>query len=196
VTSATHAVTSQVLEIRKHHNNIKRDLILRVVPAGASVLDVGCGNGGDLQKWHAAKVKNLVMCDPGSLEEVKSRHKNLKLPMKVQFIDGDIRRCPMQQFDIVAYNFSLHFIFETRALFETSVKEIRSRLRVGGRLIGVIPDSEHIIMDTPFEDPVSAMDIQAPVQGGFGEHLLVYLAKTPYFKDGVRRFQRVETSAV
>ena len=56
--------------IRKAHNLVKRNLIQKVVPTGAHVLDVGCGRGGDLQKWAHCAVK-LDACDPdkGALEE-------------------------------------------------------------------------------------------------------------------------------
>ena len=36
-------------EIRKNHNNAKRDLIQSVTMEGHQILDVGCGFGGDLQ---------------------------------------------------------------------------------------------------------------------------------------------------
>ncbi len=40
-------------EVRRHHNNLKRDLIKRVTVKNSQVLDVGCGMGGDLKKWKA-----------------------------------------------------------------------------------------------------------------------------------------------
>ena len=39
-------------EIRKNHNDAKRELIQSVSQKGQHILDVGCGFGGDLQKWH------------------------------------------------------------------------------------------------------------------------------------------------
>ena len=38
-------------EIRKNHNDAKRNLIQMVSKEGKHILDVGCGFGGDLQKW-------------------------------------------------------------------------------------------------------------------------------------------------
>jgi hypothetical protein len=60
-------------EIRTHHNALKRHLIQSTAFPGSSILDVGCGAGGDLQKWSLAGVKSLDMCDPGSLDEARSR---------------------------------------------------------------------------------------------------------------------------
>ena len=50
-------------ELRKTHNEAKRSLIEAVTREGNSVLDVGCGFGGDLQKWHRCGA-NISMCDP------------------------------------------------------------------------------------------------------------------------------------
>ena len=37
-------------EIRRNHNDAKRELIHHVTREGDQILDVGCGFGGDLQK--------------------------------------------------------------------------------------------------------------------------------------------------
>lgn len=170
--------------IRKHHNALKRALIQCTTPHGSSVLDVGCGAGGDLQKWSSVKIKSLDMCDPGSLDEAKSRAKNLGVP--VTFHQGDILACPKKTFDVIAYNFSLHYIFESKKLFFDTIHAIKVRLRIGGKLIGIVPDSETIIMETPFQDKLGNYMTRGPStgQGAFGEKLFVFLADTPYFKDG------------
>ena len=50
-------------EIRRNHNDAKRALIQYVTREGDQILDVGCGFGGDLQKWHMCGA-NMSMCDP------------------------------------------------------------------------------------------------------------------------------------
>jgi len=103
-------------EIRKNHNEAKRMLIQSVVQKGQHILDVGCGFGGDLQKWHKCGV-NINMCDPEpkALEEARSRAKNMR--MRVNFYEGDVHDCPNRKFDVVCFNFSLHYIFASRAFF-------------------------------------------------------------------------------
>jgi SAM-dependent methyltransferase len=173
-------------EIRAHHNVLKRRLIQSATPLGSSVLDVGCGAGGDLQKWFHTGVKHLDMCDPESLDEAQSRASTMKIP--VTFYQGCILSCPKKMYDVIAYNFSLHYIFESKKLFFDSLHAIKVRLKIGGRLIGIIPDSERIIMDTPFQDSLGNMMTRKcdTGRGNFGEKLFVCLADSPFYRDGAR----------
>ena len=170
--------------MRQYHNCVKRELIQSVTKEGDSILDVGCGRGGDIQKWFHAGA-NINMCDPDdtSLQEAKSRAKNLKI--RVNFYHGDICACPNRRFDIVCFNFSLHYIFQSQHLFHTSLREIQHRIKPGGKLIGIIPDSEKIVQYTPFKDDEGNFFVlkYAP-RGQFGEKLYVNLVQTPYYDDG------------
>ena len=177
-------------EIRQHHNLIKRHLIQSATQQGNSALDVGCGFGGDLQKWFHCKVHSLDMCDPSSeaLEEAKSRSTKLKglLP---NFYHGDILSCPTnKKYDVICYNFSLHYIFANQKLFKSSIRAIKDRLKPGGRLIGVIPDSESVLMDTPFHDDLGNVMTRKDNTGlgNFGEKLFVMLVDTPFYNDELK----------
>lgn len=171
-------------EIRKNHNDAKRALIQSVTKKGQHILDVGCGFGGDLQKWHKCEA-NINMCDPepSALEEARSRAKNMH--MRVNFYEGDVRSCPNRKFDIVCFNFSLHYIFASKELFFNSIREIKKRMKSGGHLIGIVPDSEKIIFKTPYQDASgNFFKMRDHGNGGFGEKLWVNLVDTPYYVDG------------
>ena len=125
------------------------------------------------------------MCDPDekSLEEAKSRAKNLKI--RVNFYNGDIFNCPNRRYNVVCFNFSLHYIFASEKLFKESIREIKKRMKPGGKLIGIIPDSEKIIMKTPLQDDMgNFFKLKEHGNGGFGEKLFVHLIDTPYYSDG------------
>ena len=173
--------------IRKYHNAVKREIIMFATKPGNKVLDVGCGFGGDLGKWEKAGVTNLDACDPSedALVEATSRAPTFK-KLKTKFFHGDIFSCPKQQYDIICYNFSLHYIFKDRDLFFSSIRAIRDRLKPGGKLIGCIPDSESILMSTPFKDNLGNHFIRndSTGYGNFGEKVFVFLADTPFYKDG------------
>jgi SAM-dependent methyltransferase len=173
-------------EIRRTHNEAKRTLIESVAHEGYHILDVGCGFGGDLQKWNRMGV-NINMCDPDprALEEARSRAKNMRV--RVNFYEGDIFACPNRKFDTICFNFSLHYIFASRDFFFKSIREIKKRMRPGGSLIGIIPDSEKIILRTPLITPDgSFFKMKNHGNGDFGEKLFVNLADTPFYADGPR----------
>ena len=125
------------------------------------------------------------MCDPepDALEEARSRAKNMH--MRVNFYEGDIHNCPNRKFYIVCFNFSLHYIFGSRGLFMSSIMAIKKRVKPGGLLIGIIPDSEKIIFKTPYQDDTGTFfKLKEHGNGGFGEKLFVHLADTPYYAEG------------
>tara|TARA_B110000858_G_C17795129_1_gene471998 strand:+ start:712 stop:1431 length:720 start_codon:yes stop_codon:yes gene_type:complete len=176
--------TYNMEELRRLHNNEKRILIESVSKKGASVLDVGCGFGGDLQKWYKVGV-NISMCEPclEALNEAKNRAKNMK--MRVNFYHGDIFNCPNRKYDIICYNFALHYIFQTKEMFHGAMREIKKRMKPGGVFIGIIPDSEKIIFKTPFVDNMgNFFKMKDTSNGQFGEKLFVHLTDTPYYAEG------------
>ena len=172
-------------EIRNHHNVVKRQLIQSVTRPGSSVLDVGCGFGGDLHKWVSCGIRTLDMCDPSldALNEAKSRASKIK-GLFPTFYHGDILSCPSnKKYDIICYNFSLHYIFESHRLFKNSIRAIKDRMKPGGKLVGIIPDSEKIIVDTPFHDSLGNFMTRGDTTGfgNFGEKLFVMLVDTPFY---------------
>jgi len=179
-----------MLSLRKFHNDTKRNLILECTSPGDNVLDVGCGAGGDIGKWKKAQVK-VDMCDPSlsSLREAQRRAEISQLPCR--FEHGDVRSCYNQNvgyYDVICYNFSLHYIFETSNLFYSSLQSIKDKLKPGGKLIGIIPDSERIIVYTPWNDTQSNSFITRKSDlsgyGNFGEKIYVFLGDTPFYQDG------------
>ena len=172
--------------VRKYHNDEKRDLIRAIAREGDAVLDVGAGFGGDIGKWKHARV-NVSMCEPclDALEEAKTRAKYYK--MQINFYHGDISAVPHRKYDIICYNFSLHYIFATHELFMTSIREISKRIKPGGKLIGIIPDSQQIIFKTPIKHESGSFFImKSTSHGDFGEKLFVHLEDTPYYQDGAK----------
>lgn len=171
-------------EIRKFHNQVKRNLIQRCVNPGDHVLDVGCGCGGDIHKWKQLSV-HVDMCDPeySSIEEAKHRNGAWD---KSNFFVGDITDCPNKLYNVICYNFSIQYIFKTREFFEKSTREITKRLQPGGLLIGCLPNSDMILMRPNFKDNLGNFMVRKDSSGNgtFGEKLYVHLADTPFYRGG------------
>ena len=174
-------------KIRRHHNLLKRQLITDAVGSSSNVLDVGCGFGGDLQKWQAQGVK-LTACDPdpSAIQEALKRSRNIKY--NIRLLVGDVSACPREEFDVVCFNFSIHYIFQSEYLFKVSINNIVERIKPGGKLIGCIPDSDMILMKAPFKDQFGNFfdRDERTGYGRFGERLFVRLVDTPFYRNGPR----------
>ena len=129
------------MELRQLHNQIKREHISRWVPRRSHVLDCGCGRGGDWHKWKAVHARvSAIDPDPESIKEAESRA--IDMEFGVWFLGlGDIRQAAFAgPYDVVCYNFSLHYIFENPETFSQSIKALAVSVHPGGLLIGVTPE--------------------------------------------------------
>ncbi len=155
------------MDLRRVNNTIKRNLLNFWVRKGSSVLDVGCGQGGDIHKWKHIGVK-LTGVDPNSwaIEEAIRRSNGYGT-----FIVGDIRNAPCdEQFDVICYNFSLQY--QPVELFT----EITKRLKPGGGLLlGVVSDSTRLEHAKEQGIQVTRVD---------DTHIQVFIPDTPYYANG------------
>jgi ubiquinone/menaquinone biosynthesis C-methylase UbiE len=168
-------------QLRKLHNDCKRRLITQYVWPGAHVLDCGCGRGGDWHKWRAVRA-HVAAIDPDieSLKEAEDRA--LSMGFGVWFLGvGDVRNAVRAgPFDVVCYNFSLQYIFESDELFKESVQAISDAVRRGGFLIGIAPDKMRVEAFTPLCD---ALGNSMYVEAG---RLVTHLAGGPFYASGAK----------
>lgn len=153
-------------QLRERNNQIKRDFINTYVHKGSKVLDVGCGQGGDLHKWRYLQVK-LTGVDPNSwaIEEAKRRSRGTY----GTFLVGDIVSAPRELYDVICYNFSLQY--QPLEL----ISEITKRLVNGGILIGVVTNSDKIFL--PNEDGIQVKRVSDC-------SISVFIPDTPYYANG------------
>ena len=71
--------------MRKYHNRVKRWAITQARDVGATLFDVGTGQGGDLGKWKRASKVFCVEPDTQSLTEMLSRCDDTMLPKITTF---------------------------------------------------------------------------------------------------------------
>jgi len=169
-------------KLRKIHNNCKKELINQWVRPGSLVLDCGCGRGGDWWKWKAVRAK-IVAIDP-DLESLKEADKRAKeADLNVFFLGrGDIRHAAFAgPYDVVCYNFSVHYIFENEEIFKDSIRAIACALKPGGLLIGITPEKARAdaLSDEHgrYKDP---LENQFEIWRG-GRRLMVKLSDGPFY---------------
>ena len=130
-----------------------------------SVLDLGCGKGGDLLKWSKAGVDNMTCVDIAetSVEQAKDRYNQMKQRnrgriFKANFFAADCTKTRLldkyqasanmttntPKFDIVSCQFAFHYSFETQAQAECMVRNAAECLKPGGYFIGTTPDANVI----------------------------------------------------
>jgi SAM-dependent methyltransferase len=153
------------MDLRKQNNLIKRDFLNKWVRFGSRVLDVGCGQGGDIHKWRHIGV-DLFGIDPSSpaIQEAIRRSHGYGV-----FNVGTIKSAPFEQFDVICYNFSIQY----QSL--SDMHEITRRLAHGGLLIGITTDSTQLH---------KAQENGIIVNQTDNDHISVFIHDTPYYANG------------
>ncbi|TWW65908.1 mRNA cap guanine-N7 methyltransferase [Takifugu flavidus] len=170
---------SRIFFMRNFNNWLKSVLIgeiLEKVWAGGSrqvsVLDLGCGKGGDLLKWRRGGISHLVCADIAavSVEQCRSRYDDMKRRshmserlFSAQFITADCTKEVLSEkldddqlmFDICSCQFVYHYSFESEQKAEMMLRNACERLKPGGFFIGTTPDAFELVKRLEASDSLS-----------------------------------------
>lgn len=149
--------TSRYAWIRNFNNWAKSVLIsetISVLGSGVHVIDIACGQGGDLKKWNCHGIGEYIGVDisPESIRHAAQRYQNLRDQLDYEaffFVDdgsvpsNDPNTIP--KYSVVSIMFALHYFFETREMAEGLFENIRQRLLPRGRVIGIVADASVIL---------------------------------------------------
>lgn len=174
--------------LRRQHNEAKKQLIRYVCKKkGMTVLDMGCGQGGDLFKWtHVGASVDGVDPNGYALAKAETRIRENGI-RNVNLYEGDIFVAPLKRYDIVRFNFSLQYSFCNMNTFRGTVRSIKDRLKRGGRLIGTMFDSMSVVLAGASYTDKYGNTVTRDSETGFGqcgEFLNVFLVDTPYYESG------------
>ncbi|XP_054841052.1 mRNA cap guanine-N7 methyltransferase isoform X2 [Eublepharis macularius] len=159
---------SRIFYLRNFNNWIKSVLIgefldkVRQRKQNITVLDLGCGKGGDLLKWRKGRISKLVCTDIAeiSVQQCKQRYMDMRNRgrsndriFSAEFITADSTKELLSKkysdrnmcFDICSCQFVYHYSFETYEQADMMLKNACERLCHGGYFIGTTPDSYELV---------------------------------------------------
>lgn len=123
---------------------------------GISVLDLGCGKGGDLKKYNYERVANYVGVDIslGQLRDAIMRKVNGKIDFPMLCIRNPGQADPEQfykhipknlHFDVVSAQFCIHYFFENEANVRNFLSNVSFKLVRDGLFVATFPDADVIL---------------------------------------------------
>ncbi|KAG8913073.1 mRNA cap guanine-N7 methyltransferase [Tulasnella sp. 408] len=145
-------------------------------PRRGKILDLGCGKGGDLQKWSKARIADYIGVDIAAMSVDQAYHRWQDLQSRAgrdgkfdgffrpldAFLNSLTEVVPPSKlekpFDVVSMQFCMHYAFETEFKARTMLKNVSQWLRPGGIFIGTIPNDQ-LLMERLDELPPDATDL-------------------------------------
>ena len=117
-----------------------------------SLLDIGCGKGGDLQKWE--NYDYVVGVDSGSvgLQEANNRyHDRKKRKRKIAVVEfykmnfAEKVNLDKGEFSVASCQMMIHYTFESKEAANQMLKNVWDNLVPGGIFIGTFADGDEIV---------------------------------------------------
>ncbi|XP_038602254.1 mRNA cap guanine-N7 methyltransferase [Tachyglossus aculeatus] len=160
---------SRIFYLRNFNNWMKSVLIGEFIERvrqkkkrDITVLDLGCGKGGDLLKWKKGKINKLVCTDIAdvSVQQCQQRYSDMKSRLRdndymydAEFVAADSSKelladkfsDPEMRFDICSCQFAYHYAFETYEQADMMLRNACESLGPGGYFIGTTPNSFELI---------------------------------------------------
>jgi hypothetical protein len=99
-------------------------------------------------------------------------------------------------FDVICYNFSLHYIFEDRETYDVSIRAISCSLNPGGLLIGIVPEKARAeALVDKFGHFMDELGNEFALLNG-GRRLSVRLVDGPFYAEGGREEPVLDASVL
>lgn len=145
--SKSERAKSYFFNMRRFHNNVKRQLYDKYTKNIDKLLDLACGKGGDLDKWVSNNIKTVIGfdIDEKSIIEAQRRVREYKSRTNthVEVYVKDLSKNVIEgnkDCDVVTSMFAFHYFFESSDTFNTIMSSIDNNLKEGGYFMGTMFD--------------------------------------------------------
>ena len=133
--------------MRNTHNFLKACLIEAHLPARAHLLDLGCGQGGDLLKYRRKKLKSYRGIDLShtAIERNRERMSSIHFRCRSRLECADFCNKAWEAaetYDAISCQFALQYAFQTEEVAARVIGRIATSLKDGGVLLGTVPVHE------------------------------------------------------
>lgn len=146
---------TRMLRLRDFNNFIKWMQIFDYSEPHQIVLDMGCGKGGDLEKWRRAGIDGYIGVDIAnvSIENAQQRYRQLEhhtfwADLVVGNCFGDdihrILHPGALPVDTISSQFALHYAFDNIDRVRITMSNVAESLKSGGLFFGTIINSEYL----------------------------------------------------
>lgn len=131
-------------DVRNTHNFLKSVLIERFVPHGSHIIDLGCGQGGDVLKFKRRRPKSYTGIDISctAIKSISTRMKRVSFPgqVKLQCMDFTTNEWMSNETaNVVSAQFSIQYCFFEPSVAKATIASVGKTLVKGGVLIGTLP---------------------------------------------------------
>lgn len=140
--------------MRKIHNKFKFDMLNRFLKKGDTILDMGSGRGGDLDKWKHLKLKRVYVIEPDEdvLETFNERKQRMKTTVDIVEINTGGQNHEVisntldehndsGNIDAVVMFYSLTFF--NKISLKMLLKTFKS-IKYGGYIFGIVLDGDRV----------------------------------------------------
>tara|TARA_B100000482_G_scaffold192315_1_gene179969 strand:- start:1765 stop:2490 length:726 start_codon:yes stop_codon:yes gene_type:complete len=136
-------------KVRNTHNFIKSVIIKKFVGKRKKILDLGCGQGGDLLKIKITSPSFYVGVDIShtAILAAQKRFSNIKLNCRSHFLCYDFTSHSWDgypPYDVVNCQFAIQFAFKNEQSANYTIEKISTSLVEDGFFIGTVPQHTNV----------------------------------------------------
>ena len=151
---------------KKHANAVKRRMIEEFAGNASLLVDLGCGRGGDINKWKEARIRQVIALDLSAAQLDEARRRNGQDPSRqktlITWLHASMMQPDLLEFlrphlaaaagashlsgaDAVCAQFAIQYAFGSEEVASRTLGVAASLLRAGGVFFGVAPDASAIL---------------------------------------------------